>query len=69
MTDVTLSRAETAVPQTTPGGFAAMFRWLYRRYVAARAADELDALDDRMLNDLGLTRGQINGAVRAHHFR
>ncbi len=69
MTDVTLSRAETAVPQTTPGGFAAMFRWLYRRYVAARAADELDALDDRMLNDLGLTRGQITDAARGYQFR
>jgi uncharacterized protein YjiS (DUF1127 family) len=69
MTDVTFRPAETGVPQITSGVFAAMFRWLQRRYVAARAANELAALDDRMLADLGLSRGQITGAVRAHQFR
>jgi uncharacterized protein YjiS (DUF1127 family) len=69
MTDLTLSRAETAAPTTNPGPFAAMLHWLHRRYVAARAANELAALDDRMLADLGLSRGQITGAVRAHRFR
>jgi uncharacterized protein YjiS (DUF1127 family) len=69
MTDLTLSRADTAALQATRGGFVAMFRWLHRRYVVARAANELAALDDRMLADLGLSRSQITGAVRTPRFR
>ncbi len=69
MTDLTLSRAETTERKTNPGPLAAMFRWAHRRYVTARAANELAALDDRMLADLGLSRSQINGAVRSARFR
>jgi uncharacterized protein YjiS (DUF1127 family) len=68
MTDVTLSRAETIQPKSNPGPLAAMFRWVRRRYVTARAANELAALDDRMLADLGLSRSQISGAVRSARF-
>ena len=39
--------------------------WLAGR--ALKAAEiELQALDDRMLKDLGLTRGEIGSALREH---
>jgi uncharacterized protein YjiS (DUF1127 family) len=69
MTDITLSRTETTERKTNLGPLAAMFRWVHRRYVTARAANELAALDDRMLADLGLDRSEINGAVRSARFR
>jgi uncharacterized protein YjiS (DUF1127 family) len=69
MTDLSLNRTDATEPETNPGPLAAMFRWVQRRYVTARAANELAALDDRMLADLGLSRSQISGAVRSTRFR
>ena len=40
------------------------FAWLKARRDARRAMDELMALDDRALADIGLTRGDIPYAVR-----
>jgi uncharacterized protein YjiS (DUF1127 family) len=40
-------------------GLAAVGRWRKRRLAAA----ELRALDDRMLQDIGLTRGQIDATL------
>ncbi len=48
MTDATLMRTETAT-ESDLGPIAALFRWIRHRYAAARAANELAALDDRML--------------------
>jgi uncharacterized protein YjiS (DUF1127 family) len=68
MTDVTLMRTETTA-ESDLGPIAALTRWIWRRYAAARAANELAALDDRMLADIGLSRGQIGEAIRAPRFR
>ena len=68
MTDATLMRTETAT-ESDLGPIAVLFRWISRRYAAARAANELAALDDRMLADVGLSRGQIGEAIRAPRFR
>ncbi len=68
MTDATLMRTETAT-ESDLGPIAALFRWIRHRYAAARAANELAALDDRMLADVGLSRGQIGEAIRAPRFR
>ena len=38
--------------------------WLKERRRMRRATDELTALDDRMLADIGLSRGEIFHAVR-----
>jgi uncharacterized protein YjiS (DUF1127 family) len=38
--------------------------WLKERRRTRRATDELMALDDRMLADIGLSRGEIGYAVR-----
>lgn len=37
--------------------------WITRYAKARRAAAELHALDDRMLTDIGITRGEINHIV------
>ena len=69
MTDVTLIRSQTDATESDLGRVPALFRWIWRRYAAARAANELAALDDRMLADVGLSRGQIGEAIRAPRFR
>ena len=86
MTDVTLMRSQTTAPESDLGRVPALVRWIWRRYAAARAANEqakgeghhpwpdngqaeLAALDDRMLADVGLSRGQIGEASRAPRFR
>ena len=42
--------------------FDRLFGWIRRRAAAAR----LHALDDRMLKDIGLYRGEIPSIARAH---
>jgi uncharacterized protein YjiS (DUF1127 family) len=68
MTGVTLMQTKTTATEANRGPFAALFRWIWHRYATARAANELAALDDRMLADLGLSRGQIGEAVRTPRF-
>lgn len=69
MTDLTLMQTKTTASEINRGPLAALFHWIRQRYATARAANELAALDDRMLADLGLSRGQIGEAVRAPRFR
>lgn len=56
---------EAAIALT--GGIAALFRQAAKRYRQRRAAratiDELRALNDRLLSDIGLHRGEIRSLV------
>lgn len=45
-------------------GVAAHARRRQRRRAERRALAALDALDDRTLRDIGLTRGQLRGVAR-----
>jgi uncharacterized protein YjiS (DUF1127 family) len=45
-----------------------LFAWIRNKRRIRRAIDELMALDDRMLSDIGLTRGSIEPAARYGRF-
>ncbi len=57
----TLGDAPTTTPGPSRAPFAALRRWWRER----RMADELHALDDALLKDIGLYRGEIPSIVRA----
>ena len=46
------------------GRIAAMFQALRTEWRARRAARAVESLSDSMLHDIGLTRGEIDQAVR-----
>jgi uncharacterized protein YjiS (DUF1127 family) len=46
--------------------FAALRAHLKHRAHIRRSLDHLHALDDRMLADIGLSRGEIDGVVRGY---
>jgi uncharacterized protein YjiS (DUF1127 family) len=63
MTDTATTRTVRLAPPATPprlGVFARLRRALELR----RALDEVRALDDRMLADIGISRGELERAVR-----
>ena len=55
-----IARARTARAAAIKDVFHRLFGWIARRAAAA----QLHALDDRMLKDIGLNRGDIEQAVR-----
>jgi uncharacterized protein YjiS (DUF1127 family) len=62
------SRVRAPRPHSLPGSLLAGARWLAaglaKELAARRAMRSLASLDDRMLRDIGLERGQIDHAVR-----
>ena len=59
--ETTLGYAPTTMPSPSRAPFAALRRWWRER----RMANELHALDDALLKDIGLYRGEIPFIVRA----
>lgn len=55
-----LVTARHPVPEATDGLFAKLAGWLRHRALVL----QLQAMDDRLLADIGLTRGDIDAAVR-----
>ena len=47
-----------------PGRISAFFGILAAEWRARRAMRRIDSLSDEMLHDIGLTRGEIDSAVR-----
>ena len=76
-----LERANRARAEAIANALAGLFRWLGRRLKAPfrhgserqRIINELNSLDDRMLSDIGITRGDIpfvaSGGSRLGHPR
>ena len=59
MRDYALSRAEAA---EAPGSLSLLWR-LLRNWRARRAVERLDALDDFLLQDIGVTRSDVRWAA------
>jgi uncharacterized protein YjiS (DUF1127 family) len=59
--ETTLGCAPTTMPSPSRAPFAALRRWWRGR----RMANELHALDDALLKDIGLYRGEIPTVVRS----
>ena len=66
MVTLSLHASSTARPQgpARSTGFAAFVRGLPAQWRARRAARNVHSLSDEMLHDIGLTRGEIDSAVR-----
>jgi uncharacterized protein YjiS (DUF1127 family) len=59
------SQAEDSAGQSTlRGKFTALVERLWSEHTARQAMYELEALDDRTLKDIGITRGEIWHVVR-----
>jgi len=58
-----IERAEALRAELIRDLFRRFFAWLKRR----RAMAELQALDDRMLRDMGINRSEIESAVHGRH--
>ena len=59
MRDYALSRAEAA---EATGSLSLLWR-VIRNWRARRAVERLDALDDYLLNDIGVTRADVRAAL------
>ncbi len=62
MEDVIARMNTAAAPDPLRAPFAGLRRWWRER----RMADELRAMDDRQLKDIGVYRGEIPSIIRAY---
>jgi uncharacterized protein YjiS (DUF1127 family) len=65
MEDVMARMNTAAAPDPLRAPFAGLRRWWRER----RMADELHALDDMLLKDIGVYRGEIPSIIRAYRAR
>jgi len=65
MEDVIARMNTAAAPDPLRAPFAGLRRWWRER----RMADELYALDDMLLKDIGVYRGEIPSIIRAYRAR
>lgn len=63
-TVVSPCRPQSAAIRRAPPAFGRLSAWIRRQWKMSRDTARLTALDDHLLADMGLTRGEIRGLVR-----
>ncbi|WP_179221710.1 DUF1127 domain-containing protein [Inquilinus limosus] len=63
-TAVSCREPRTAAIRRTPPALDRIAAWIRRQVKMSRDTARLTALDDHLLADMGLTRGEIRGLVR-----
>ncbi len=61
---VSCRQPQAAAIRRDPPAFRRMTAWIRRHWKMSRDTAKLTALDDYLLADMGLTRGEIRGLVR-----
>jgi len=61
---VSCRQPQTAATRRAPPAFGRVAAWIRRHWKLSRDTAKLMALDDYLLADMGLTRGEIRGLVR-----
>ncbi len=63
-TVVSCCEPQAAAIRRAPPALGRMTAWIRRQWKMSRDTARLTALDDHLLADMGLTRGEIRGLVR-----